>query len=57
MQDPHVKSMSYLLKTSELLSFQNSPPVECDTDAFCIRLADDLVIDTRPKLENERDDL
>ncbi len=43
MRDPHVVSLTYRLVPSERLSFANPEPVEDETEAFSVRLADGVV--------------
>ena len=38
MNDPHVESLIYSLKTSETLTFLDPPPLDHETDAFTARL-------------------
>lgn len=43
MRDPHVVALRYRLVLTETVSFDQPPPVERDTEAFQIRLADNIV--------------
>lgn len=43
MRDPHVVSLRYRLITDDTTSFDDPPPVERETDAFRLRLADGIV--------------
>ena len=43
MNDPHVESLVYELKTDETLRFANPDPVEGDAGGFVYRLADGVL--------------
>jgi len=43
MRDPHVVALRYRLVPTETISFDQPPTVERDTEAFQIRLADNIV--------------
>ena len=43
MRDPHVVALHYRLETDDTLVFDNPPPVEHQTAAFDVRLADGIV--------------
>ena len=40
MNDPHVEELVYHIETGDKLAFQDPPPVEDETDAFCMILED-----------------
>lgn len=40
MRDPHVEALYYRLETGQQLGFSNPPPMERETNAFSLRLAD-----------------
>ena len=39
MRDPHVVSLSYRIKSAKNVTFRNPPPVEYETESFCLKLA------------------
>ena len=43
MRDPHVVALRYRVITDEAVAFDNPPPVERETEAFRMRLADGIV--------------
>lgn len=48
MNDPHVDSLRYCLKTDESLEFADPPPLEGETPTLLLRLEDDILT-VRPK--------
>jgi len=43
MRDPHVSALVYRLETDETVAFDDPPPLEHETDAFRVRLADGVL--------------
>jgi hypothetical protein len=43
MTDPHVESLYYRLETDGTITFENAPPIERETDAFRMLLAEGVV--------------
>jgi hypothetical protein len=43
MRDPHIVALHYRVATGESVAFDNPPPLERDTEAFRIRLADGVL--------------
>jgi hypothetical protein len=41
MNDPHVRALVYRVKHDPSVNYEKAQPVECETDAFTVRLSED----------------